>query len=369
MVRHIVALICALFCVARSLKVREPGQVSQLHDRSPRHEPEEDAYHSDTTLSGHVNASISKRYLVDANVSHSDATHRAELGGPIDSNISARYLADTMHVGTDQEAGQYCGCNSSSCSVDSGKLEHDLTNELILIFGCSLDINAIEYFCNAVGSTVQNFQTKNAFSYLAHCNVGKFTIAYIFTPGASPAPYFSEYAGTATTQAVVKNSVHDVMLQFGREPSVVIVDASLWDVSNWWQMHGRPADPYPIPHAEIVRWCTRDVPDLLAWVQTNYPRSSVAFRTPPTVFADNGYGQNPGNIDTMVQCITEQKDPLNRLYGKYGFIDYHDFVDQALQHAVGPPMQTYYKDSLHPGPTLSMIYMNKVLNLARGLQR
>jgi len=266
----------------------------------------------------------------------------------------------------------YCGCKSSNTTgcdgtVDTIKVEHELQNDLVLIFGCSLDINAIEYFCKAVGSEVQNFVTRNPFAYLAHCDVGKFTVAYIFHPGASPAPYFGEYAGTATTMDVVRNSVYDVKMQFGREPTAIIVDSSLWDVSNWWQKNGRPQDPYPIPDAQITQWCSRDVPELLRWVQTAYPRSGVAFRTPPTVFANNGYGQTPFIVDKMVACIEQHKDPSNKLYGQFGFIDYHNFVDEVLQQSGVSPMPHYYKDSLHPGLRLSLMYMNRVLNWVRML--
>lgn len=349
-------ILCALSFTTDGLKVREPEPSKRAHENVT-----DGGYHSATTLTGHIDASFEKRFF---NVSRKEPKQE-KLG----TGVPEKYLVDATRVAisSDTGAGQYCGCNSTMCNVDVGKVEHELANDLILIFGCSLDINAIEYFCNAVGSPLKNFQTRNSFSYLAHCDVGKFTLAYVFHAGASDPPYFSEYGGDATTATVVKNSVHDVMLQFGREPSMVLVDASLWDVSNWWEKNGRPKSPYPVPHANIEKWCTKDVPKLLAWVQHVYPRSGVAFRTPPTVFPDNGYGQDAANIDAMVKCIAEQKDPLNKLYGKYGYIDFHDFVDEALQHTP-TPMQTYYKDSLHPGPTLSLMYMNKVLNWARGLQ-
>jgi len=383
MVRCTAALICALFCAAEGLKVREPEPTSQLHEQSG----------DGISIYGHINASKTDRYLIDASAKAQDLIWEkavinqnerlaTDVGDYIKSkereaqdeiaklnkkaqDPAKKYTAESAVV----DEGQYCGCNSSACNVDAGRLERELTHELILIMGCSLDINAIEYFCNAVGSTVEKFKTVNPFSYLSHCNVGRFTLAYMFHPGSSPTPYFTEFAGTATTKNVVTNSLHDVRMQFGRDPSLIVVDSSLWDVSNWWEKKGRPAAPYPVPTADIHSWCTQYVPELLAHVQTVYPHSGIAFRTAPTVFAANGYGQQPEIIDAMVQCIATKKDPMNRLYGKYGYIDYHNFVDEVLQHAAGPAMKTYYKDSLHPGPTLSLMYMNKVLNLARGLQR
>lgn len=337
----IAVLVCAAFFYsAGGLKIRETLVGSDSHNRFYDQKPE-------------------------ANSSHFRSGRTATLGHHLNGSIVEEEHVEALRADHDD---YYCGCNSSACNVDVMRLDHELHNDLVLILGCSLDINAIDYFCTAVGAPVMNFETKNPFSYLAHCDVGKFTIAYAFHPGSSPPPYFGEYAGTATTMDVVKNSVYDVKLQFGREPTAIIVDSSLWDVSNWWEKHGRPQDPYPLPQAEITQWCTRDVPQLLRFVQTVYPRSGVAFRTPPTVFPDNGYGQSPLIIDAMVQCVEQQKDPLSRLYGQFGFIDYHNFVDQVLQHAVGPATQTYYKDNLHPGASLSLMYMNRVLNWVRGLR-
>lgn len=336
MLHRVFALACGLFWIAGSVNVRGPAQSSRLRGRSPDHLPEARISHSSTdAVLDDLNQTILQRSLA---ANHADAA-------------------------------LYTGCNGTACSTDVSKVKHDLKNDLVLIFGCSLDINAIEYFCKNAGAPVKNFATRNPFSYLAHCDVGTFTLAYIFHPGASPAPYFNEYAGTATTRDVVKNSVHDVQMQFGRQPTAVIVDASLWDVSNWWQKHGRPTVSYAAPKAEILRWCDRDVPELLGWVQTNFPQSGVAFRTPPTVFNDNTYGQRTWIIEGMVACIEQHKDPLNKLYGQYGFIDFHHFVDQALEHAQGPSMPAYYKDTLHPGPALSLMYVNRVLNFVGGLHR
>lgn len=313
----------------------------------------------------------SLNHIPDVNTSRLDINQGISIRSQINSSVPAAEHDDansSVPAAEHDGAAHYCGCSGSICDVDTMKLDHELQNDLVLFLGCSLDINAIKYFCNAVGSPVQEFQTKNPFSYLSHCDVGKFTVVYAFHPGASPAPFYAEYAGTASAYDVVQNSVHDIQLQFGRQPTAVVVDSSLWDVSNWWQKHGKPPDPYPIPTAEIDLWCHRDVPNLLRWVQKNYPHSGVAFRTAPTVFAQNGYGQSPLIIDEMVKCIDKQKDPLNRLYGRFGFVDYHHFVDEVLQHSTGAPIPTWYKDSLHPGPSLSMMYMNRVLNWVRGLK-
>lgn len=386
MPRHTTAFVGALFWVVKTWSVNALLRGGRLHDQVPDHGAE---------ANGRLHGGALDHEAV-VNGSRKDVGGRGHIGSRLNGSVrpseSAGGIAERLGhetkrldhktvrdeiakrvagriVGREQEHAErtYCDCNSTACSVDQVKVKDELPNDLVLILGCSLDIFAIEYFCAAVGVAVKEFKTKNKFSYLSHCDVGGFTIAYAFHPGAAPQPYYSEYAGTATTATIVQNSVYDVKLQFGREPTAIVVDSSLWDVSNWWQKAGKPPGTYPIPSADIFRWCTHDVPQLLNWVQTQYPHSGVAFRTPPTVFPGNGYGQRPGIIDEMVQCVEQHIAPNGAVYGKYAFIDYHNFVDHVLQHAPGSPMQMYYKDSLHPGPQLSLMYMNKVLNWAKSL--
>jgi len=268
---------------------------------------------------------------------------------------------------------QFCGCNSSSCSVDAAKVDVEFHDTLVLIFGCSLDVRAIGYLCHAAnGVTMESIVNSAPFSYLASCSVGSVTLAYVFHPGASPPPYSSEYnqAILGTTRDILQRSHHDVMVKFGREPTAIIVDASLWDISNWWGKLGRPAYPYPAASAfpYLAQWCNVDVPQLLTAVATIYPNSAIAFRTAPTVFGGHdNTGQNPLLVDAMVDCINHYRDPLGKIYGKFGLIDYHQFVDTMLQGA-GASGATYYQDSLHPGAGLSLMYMNNVLNWVKLLR-
>lgn len=271
-------------------------------------------------------------------------------------------VIDTADATSD---GAFCGCSRDSCFIDSTRLQKNFHNQLILILGCSLDINAIGYFCNAAtGVPMEAVVHSSPFGYLTHCDVGQFTIAYAFHPGASPPPYSSDYnqALLGTTTDIVTRTRSDVMAKFGREPVAIIVDASLWDVGNWWSKSGMPPYPYPIADAFLTQWCTKDLPALLAHVHTVYPNTHIAFRTAPTVFANpNAYGLSGLAVEKMVQCVELSKDSRGQLFGMFGVIDYHHVVDNVLQMS-GAGASVWYKDPLHPGAQLSLMYMNNVLS-------
>jgi hypothetical protein len=262
-------------------------------------------------------------------------------------------------------SSKYFGCNSSSCFVNSKKVETEFGSELILILGCSLDIYAIGYFCSsATGLPMEHFVNSAPIGYLVYCNVGHFTIAYAFHPGASPPPYSQEYnAFLGSTQDIVSRTKNDVMVKFGRAPTAIVVDASLWDVANWWQKVGKPAYPYILPSAYVQQWCNKDVPELLTFVAAVYPNTPIAFRTPPTVFSNpNSFGLSPLTVEEMVHCVELHRTAwdANKIYGTFNLLDYHHFVDNTLGTAGGAASQ-YYRDSLHPGAQLSLTYMNSVL--------
>jgi len=281
-----------------------------------------------------------------------------------------RFGADALQSVDDSTSSQYVGCNTSTCFINSNKVKSTFQNELILILGCSLDIFAIGYFCNAAtGTPMDHVVYSTPFAYLASCTVGHFTVVYAFHPGASAPPYGPQYSGMeslGTSRHIISKTKHDVMVKFGREPSAIVVDASLWDVSNWWQKSGSPAWPYPIGYPFIQQWCTKDVPELLMHVAATYPNVPIAFRTAPTVFSDpNSFGLSGGTVAQMVHCIEQHKDGFGRLYGTFDVIDYHHFVENTLTQA-GASAGVFYRDSLHPGAQLSLLYMNNVLTWAQG---
>jgi len=252
-------------------------------------------------------------------------------------------------------------------AANNTKVKTSLSSGLILFFGCSLDIYAINDFCTAAHAPLIGFT--NNFAYMAYCTMAAFTIVYVFQPGASAPPYWRDYVGTLTAQQIVAQSAKDIVVKFGREPTAIVVDSSLWDVSNWWQKASMPIEPYQVPVADIDRWCQTDLPLLLGWIQTNYPRTKIALRTPSPVLGSNTYGQSSLIVDAMVKCVRETKTDFltNKVYGKYNLIDFHKLIQQFLLHQTATPL-SFYKDVLHPGPQLSMVYMNAVLEWVRGFQ-
>merc|ERR1719359_54103 len=213
--------------------------------------------------------------------------------GNYSHDTSSNYSHDTS----------YYTCAGSSCNVNTTKMKAELQLGLILFLGCSLDIYAIKHFCTSAHANLVGFE--NNFAYLAYCTMAGFTLVYVFQPGATAPPYWKDYVGTQTSQQIITQTAKDVVNMFGREPTAIVVDASLWDVSNWWQKHGMPPEPYPVPRADIARWCHTDLSQLLSQVETAFPRTKIAFRTPPPVFTGNSYGQSPDIVNEMVKCIRD----------------------------------------------------------------
>jgi hypothetical protein len=244
---------------------------------------------------------------------------------------------------------------------------HAVDKGVILFLGCSLDVFAIKHFCTSAQSQLIGFE--NNFAYLAYCSAGGFTLVYAFQPGASAPPYWRDYVGTLNSQQIILQSSQDIPKYFGRPPTAVVVDASLWDVSNWWQKAGMPPEPYPVPQRELSQWCHTDLPQLLSWVSAAYPKSEIAFRTPPPVFPGNGYGQSVANVEEMNRCAKDwgYDAMTQKVFQNYHLIDYHDLVEKFLLHQTGPRL-SFYKDVLHPGKELSLEYINTVMTWVRSLQ-
>lgn len=247
--------------------------------------------------------------------------------------------------------------------VSISKVKTDMSSGLILFLGCSLDIYAINDMCASGQGQLVGFT--NNFAYMAYCTLATYTLVYVFQPGASAAPYWKDFVGTLTSQQIIEQSSKDMVIKFGREPTAVVVDSSLWDVSNWWQKAGMPAEPYQVPAADIHRWCHTDLPALLLKVEQMYPRSRIALRTPPPVLGSNTYGQSIDIVNAMVSCVRSEADFIsNKVYGKYTLIDFNKIVQTFFLHQTGPQL-SFYKDVLHPGPQLSVEYMKAVLQWVR----
>merc|ERR1719162_2219285 len=82
--------------------------------------------------------------------------------------LDAQHSVDTSNASSD-----YVGCNNSLCFMNSKKIKSTFQNDLILILGCSLDLNAISYYCNAAtGANMDHVVASTPFGYLVGCTVG-----------------------------------------------------------------------------------------------------------------------------------------------------------------------------------------------------
>lgn len=252
------------------------------------------------------------------------------------------------------------GANSSIAKLEQPLLPGK--HRLLLFFGCSLDLNAIRAVCNAAGTQLvvtpgtELLTSMPFYYYLAHCDVQDTTVAFVFHPGSGHQPYFFLYTqngGNLESQEIISRSVADVSRTFGRHPTAIIVDSSIWDAASWWQRKGFPKSPFPVPYAEVRQWCQHDIPQLLHNIELAYPSVPIAFRTAPQVLNDGGFGQMPATIDMMAGCI------MGKFLGKYTLIDYY-----AMAQPVNPKL---YNDPLHPGTELSLKYANAALSWVRSL--
>lgn len=257
---------------------------------------------------------------------------------------------------------------------------HGLASKSVLLLGSSLDRYAHEAFCEAGGAKVVGNQLQGQ-----ACTVAGLTVAMKVHPGSGEQPYWRYFP----------NSTKDVMFQTpkftrrilnGSEPSIVVVDDSLWAISKWW-MWENPYDvskaeeplrktsdlhrPLTDPDTHINRWCEGELQELMGWVVETFPQSRVAFRTAPTVAGGFGFGafyngtQQGASEQVMHQMLECVKVNTKRglLYGKYEVVPYHDLLDDLLekQTELGLDPSALFMDFLHPARQVSMHYMNLVL--------
>lgn len=293
------------------------------------------------------------------------------------TNREALWLNDTRF-----SASAYS--DLATCSLDVSGIVRDLGDAAVLFVGSSLDERAMLYFCEAAGSAVVRAQTSarglsghtlaepgetlKAAECIAGCSLANFAIGRIFHPGAGEGPYFQTWENytydfnETSKQLVARGAPYVAKFFSGRQPTIVVVDSSLWDISKWWQNNGKPPSPFPVPRADIQRWCRNEVRGLLDDVATAYPRSRVAFRTAPTVWPGDPIGQSAEIVEAMTACLESQVDTTSGLlYGKYQVVPYHDLVDEALSQRAATQRQALYQDRKHPGPQLSLAYVDYIL--------
>jgi len=291
------------------------------------------------------------------------------------SHIAANGTAHAKVDLTDFASYVACFSNPITCAVNIPKLVMELGNRVILFFGCSIDIYAVDYFCKAANQQMQGFtrapgNTVFAEGNFAYCKIDGLVLAYSFHPGASGPPYFEACdkvlkGSCANVRPVnlIQQSVAKVVATFGQPPAAIVVDSSLWDAASWYIQDGKPPEPYIAPPTHLSKWCQSEMPGLVHAVQMASPTSKVAFRSAPRVEFMKGYGHTMENIDRMNQCFVASSVGSLMLYK---MIDYSYIVEMFLARQ-GGPASNFYEDAFHPGLLPSVIYVDWVLQWAKTL--
>jgi len=210
------------------------------------------------------------------------------------------------------------------------------------------------------------------------CSRAGFDAVYILHPGAGSLPYFRPYllGGLPTnTSEVLRLSRQRILRRIERDPTFVVVDASLRDAEAWWKLATIAPDPrvgsssftrraaaartrWP-PHHLVQHWCTVEVPALLQEAQAVYPTARIAFRTAPrTALKDPP--QNAETIDAMTKCLWEHTTPEWKLHGQFDLIPYHELVN-ALALFPKATSGKLWPDLQHPAPQAQDLYLASVL--------
>jgi len=144
------------------------------------------------------------------------------------------------------------------------------------------------------------------------------------------------------------------------EPTLVVVDSSLWDLMVW-RIGTETDQDLPVPRkvteARVQQWCQQDLPGLLGNVSEHFPRSRIAFRTAPTIQRDN-IKMGKRDIELFYKCITSSTGKQGQLFGKYDIIDYHAIMEKLIDRNV-PGL--FRDDGYHPTEYPSALYLNEVL--------
>jgi len=310
---------------------------------------------------------------------------RVRVGHFVQNRTSKETLSNMTHTGQAlnltgaQAFPSYAACyiNPNACTVNTQKVAAELGTRVILFFGCSIDIYAVDYFCKAANAPVVGFtRTPGSTVFaglenLAYCRIGGLVLAYSFNPGATGPPYFPECdkvlkrpcsSGILQRGQLIQQSVASVVATFGMPPTAIVVDSSLWDVANWWKQAGNPPEPFIAPPTRLTQWCLQDFPTLMHMVQLASPTSTVSFRTAPRVEFIAGYGHSMTNIDNLNACFRSTGGGLL----SYHMVDYNSVAETILNQQ-GGLHSAYFDDAFHPGVILSVVYIDWVLQWAKGL--
>jgi len=255
-----------------------------------------------------------------------------------------------------------CAAGASAVQVQGPKQ----STTRVLLFGCSVDRNAIEGYCGA-NLEANNFLQTRWCSDTTH----NIRMGFMFHPGVGyygdlKKPFHSTwykgahaYAGAYSTREILRNHASSTSwAMLGGPPDLVVVDSSLWDLAVW-----RQEDKKQVSRERVRQWCQHDLPGLLELVTEKFPTSRIVFRTAPTM-GTLAPGEKGGleqfdkqEIEFLYDCITSSTIE-GMLFGRYEIIDYHAIMQKLVDRDVPG---AFLGDGFHPGWYPSALYINEIL--------
>ena len=269
---------------------------------------------------------------------------------------------------------QFFNLNSKS-KRSKAKLKRKLTptNEQkftkpmsILFIGDSLDRNAVSYACNYFGIHPRQYLESSMIGMkYQYCTISRMNllIANFMSYGVFPPPYwkyayldmksrFPENVANETFSHINIDTQRFNMVNFGRDPIIVVIQSYLWDLAREWLVNG--SLPKFVPQEEFFSQWLDGVKMLLGVVKIRFPKAQIIWRTAPD--PQSTHGRNSKIVRKMNRVVLEYLRSSNE---GIRIVDW----SKILLDRNSPQK----KPQTHPGRVASLAYMNLVLNNAATL--
>lgn len=243
-------------------------------------------------------------------------------------------------------------------------VSEEAANKSVFLLGCSLDRNAVQFYCGPRGGS-----HRSDFLYARWCydHDLKVNLGSIFHPGMGyngdlKPPFhnaWDKWKFRYTTQEILDKHAKQMARSLVKtdDPDLVVVDSSLWDLAVWRMLdNDEPSD------AQVQKWCEHDLPSFLSNVSGVFPKSRIAYRTAPTVARILKHEISKfsrASVEKLYECVTRQTTG-GKLFGKYDLVDYHAIVQAQVDAGKD---NLFQEDGYHPARWLSELYMQNVLKL------
>ncbi|CAK0825039.1 unnamed protein product [Prorocentrum cordatum] len=252
----------------------------------------------------------------------------------------------------------------------------------VLLFGSSLDRNAIGYFCGEKMQSAEFLQGRWCYDTTLNVRMGSLFHPGVGYNGDLQKPFFKPLLGKSIdvpTRDMLEHHLNGTARDMLHgSPDLVVVESSLWDLAAWKQpVCGGMTWPCgtdmcsercggsacicsgrEVSSERVEQWRQHDLPGLLELVQGTFPTSRIAFRTAPTV-TDSKLGGffakfTSREVEMLYDCITSSTTE-GRLFGKYEIVDYHAIVKRLADDHV-PDL--FANDGYHPSwyPSIPIIH-------------